>query len=70
MITTTYREEQGIRIELRAYNDRDNTILFRRVDFTDQAMSGWEDFSEVALAIRILNWLNPTKGSLRGSVRL
>ena len=70
MITTTYREAQGIRIELRAYNDRDNTILFRRVDATGKALSGYDTFSEEALAIKINNWLNPSKGSLKGSIKL
>jgi hypothetical protein len=70
MITTTYREEQGLRVELRNYNDRDNTILFRRVDANGKALSGYETFSEEALASRINMWLNPTKGSLRGSVRI
>jgi hypothetical protein len=70
MITITYREEQGIRIELRAYNDRDNTILYRRVDADGKALSGYEPFTEAGLLNRVYRWLNPTQGSLKGSIKI
>jgi hypothetical protein len=70
MIKTTFMEFKGIHIELRSYNDRNNTFLFRRVDANQRSMSGWEDFSEEALAMRVNGWANPTQGSLKGSIKI
>ena len=70
MITTTYREQQGIRVELRAYNDREKTVLFRRVDANGKALSDYQPFSENALNHTIYRWLNPTQGSLKGSIKI